>query len=99
MIGASKYTSGPFYRFEEEDQDPDRHKLFTRHILSSRFKFFSNLKCEFYCAQEAEIYFDENGNFRFNNKLLQRVKPGDKDFTLGKLLAGSGGQTVSPMLA
>ena len=86
VIGVSQFLSGPFYRFEEEDQDPDVHQLFTKQIKSARFKFLSNLRCEFYCPQEKEIYFDENGAFRFNNKHLEVVKPGDKDFTLGKHL-------------
>ena len=86
VIAASKFLSGPFYRFEEADQDPKMHELFAKQINSIRFKYLSNMKCEFYCEEEKKIYFDENGNFRFNNKLLQRVQPGDSDFTLSKAL-------------
>lgn len=86
VIGVSKFISGPFYRFEEADQNPDAHELFAKQIKAAKFKYLSNLRCEFVHPEDKKVYFDENGDFRFNNKLLQRVQPGDEDFTLGKII-------------
>lgn len=84
VIGISKFISGPFYRFEEADQDPDAHELFARQIKAAKFKYLNNLRCDLVNQDERELYMDENGAFRFKNKLLQRVQPGDEDFTLSK---------------
>lgn len=73
--------NGPYYLFEKEDRQLDKHvKLFP--ILNSKvsFEFYKNLRTEFSNETQRQNYLLD-GKFAFNNKLLKEIATPDDEYS------------------